>query len=254
MKTIFDIGMYDGSDTEYYLSEGFRVIAIEANKDLVDKARDRFRDSIVSGKLEIINAAICMNPGETVTLSISGDDLGSSSTTRTQGDIRNPARSQEVKGTTISELINSYGVPYYIKIDIEGADRFCVLGMEPDSTPDYISFEAGDDAEELISHLAKIGYTRFKAINQCNFYNLHNQESLPYRLRRKIMHILGYSDPRYTRRHSRFFRLEHSAGPPPWISDGSWEGAESLIKNWRSAVNNNEIKGWYDIHASKLGA
>ena len=39
-KLIFDIGMYDGSDTRYYLNEGFRVLAIEANPILVKRAKD----------------------------------------------------------------------------------------------------------------------------------------------------------------------------------------------------------------------
>ena len=39
-KLIFDIGMYDGSDTRYYLNEGFRVLAIEANPVLVKRARE----------------------------------------------------------------------------------------------------------------------------------------------------------------------------------------------------------------------
>ena len=39
-RLIFDIGMYDGSDTRYYLNEGFRVLAIEANPVLVKRARE----------------------------------------------------------------------------------------------------------------------------------------------------------------------------------------------------------------------
>ena len=39
-KLIFDIGMYDGSDTRYYLNEGFRVLAIEENPVLVKRARE----------------------------------------------------------------------------------------------------------------------------------------------------------------------------------------------------------------------
>ena len=34
---IYDIGMNHGEDTAYYLSKGFRVIAIEANPGLTDE-------------------------------------------------------------------------------------------------------------------------------------------------------------------------------------------------------------------------
>ena len=39
-RLIFDIGMYDGSDTRYYLNEGFRVLAIDGNPVLVKRARE----------------------------------------------------------------------------------------------------------------------------------------------------------------------------------------------------------------------
>jgi len=53
-RLIFDIGMYDGSDTRYYLNEGFRVLAIEANPVLVQRARELlFQDEIKSGRLKI---------------------------------------------------------------------------------------------------------------------------------------------------------------------------------------------------------
>jgi hypothetical protein len=32
VKTVFDIGMYDGTDTAYYLESGYRVVAVEAGK------------------------------------------------------------------------------------------------------------------------------------------------------------------------------------------------------------------------------
>ena len=58
-ELIFDIGMYDGSDTRYYLNEGFRVLAIETNPVLVQRAKELlFYDEIKSGRLKILNFAI----------------------------------------------------------------------------------------------------------------------------------------------------------------------------------------------------
>jgi hypothetical protein len=34
MRTIFDIGMYDGAESAYYLQSGYRVVAVEANPEL----------------------------------------------------------------------------------------------------------------------------------------------------------------------------------------------------------------------------
>ena len=35
MALVIDVGMYDGADTAYYLSMGYRVLAVEANPALV---------------------------------------------------------------------------------------------------------------------------------------------------------------------------------------------------------------------------
>ena len=39
-KLIFDIGMFDGADTRYYLNKGYKVLAVEANTVLVKRARE----------------------------------------------------------------------------------------------------------------------------------------------------------------------------------------------------------------------
>jgi 16S rRNA A1518/A1519 N6-dimethyltransferase RsmA/KsgA/DIM1 with predicted DNA glycosylase/AP lyase activity len=55
---IYDVGMHKGEDTEFYLSKGFRVIAFEADPDLVSLCRDRFKRFIDQGQLKIVEGAI----------------------------------------------------------------------------------------------------------------------------------------------------------------------------------------------------
>lgn len=249
MLLIFDIGMFDGADTAYYLSEGYKVIAVEANINLTKKAEILFKDEVASGQLVLVNRAISNNSDEEITLTISGDDLGSSSTIDNKIAHKNPLGVIKVKTITILELIKQYGQPHFIKVDIEGADRFCILPLNKQVRPQYISFEAGSDIEELVKHLSGIGYTRFKAINQCNFNELNNQEKIVFRLKRKILHLLGYKDPALVRKNGRFFKLDHSAGPAPWCSDGSWQTSDNLMAKWHSMAAKNRLGGWYDIHA-----
>ena len=249
MKLIFDIGMYDGSDTEYYLSEGHKVIAAEANPNLIERAKKKFKNQISSGQLVLVNRAICSNSGEEVTLTIAGDDLGSSSIVEDQVEHKNPVGHYKVQGTTLLELIEEYGRPYFIKIDIEGADRHGILPLNQQNRPQYLSFEAGDDVEELIQHLVKIGFTKFKAINQCNFNELNNQDSLVFRAKRKIINLMGYHTPSHVKRNGRFFLLEHSSGPVPWVSDGKWQDANILLAKLVTLANQNKLSGWYDVHA-----
>lgn len=241
--------MFDGSDTRYYLSEGNKVIAVEANPILVDKARKTFKEEISSGQLVLVHSAICDNCTEEIELFISGDDLGLSSIFVVKITNKTPIGSYRVKCTTMTNLIERYGHPFFVKTDIEGADKYCILSFNEKNRPEYVSFEADDNIEELVNHLVKIGYNNFKAINQCNFYELNNQESLILRIKRKIIYLLGYKEPRYVKRNGRFFLLGHSSGPAPWASDGKWYDSKVLLTQWKLAVSRNEISGWYDVHA-----
>ena len=40
---IYDIGMHEGEDSEFYLLKGFRVVAVEADPDLCQAAAERLQ-------------------------------------------------------------------------------------------------------------------------------------------------------------------------------------------------------------------
>jgi len=250
VQTIFDIGMYDASDTEYYLSQGHRVVAIEANSELIARASKRFSTDLAENRLVLVHAALSDVSGQEVTLHLSGDDLGSSSLFEGMVASRSPSGNATVKTVDLGDMISTYGCPYFMKVDIEGADRFAVLSLQRDMRPEFVSFEAGEDREELIGHLESIGFRKFKAINQTNFLELARQNSPIHRVREKAMRLLGYKSPKYVRAGERFFLCGHSSGPVPWKGDGKWTSAESLLARWRRAEACGEIGGWYDIHAA----
>src|SRR5689334_14492700 len=60
---IMDVGAYDGTDTAYYLSLGYRVVAIEADPIRVEALRARFRAEIESGRLSVINTGVADSVG-----------------------------------------------------------------------------------------------------------------------------------------------------------------------------------------------
>ena len=55
---IYDVGMHQGQDTDYYLKKGFNVVAFEANPANVEFCKKRFSVEIEQGKLIIIEGAI----------------------------------------------------------------------------------------------------------------------------------------------------------------------------------------------------
>jgi len=249
MKSVFDVGMYDGADTAYYLECGYHVIAVEANPNLIDSAKIRFETQIASGQLICVNAAISPN-GEPVELNLSGQDLGSSSLFSDRIAQKTPIGTITVPGVTLHHLFERYGIPEYMKVDIEGADRLCVLALTSDTRPAFLSFEIGDDVDELISHVETIGYRRFKVINQNSFRELARQRCLYDRVTQRLLRFMGYSEPGMVRRAGRFFTVGHSSGPVPWCSDGSWRSADATRSILRDARASNSLSGWYDIHAT----
>ena len=250
MELAFDVGMYDGADTDYLLRSGFRVLAIEAHPLLCRRAEARFARAIAEGRLTITNAAIAADEGITE-LSLCGDDLGSSSiiVDKLQG-VRHSG-SLQVRATTIDALFAAHGLPDYMKIDIEGADRHCILPLTPAMAPRQLSFEVDEDVLELVAHLVAIGYAKFKLIGQTSFLEMDAEHGVGYRFRNRVMKLLGYDEPGLVRRNGKWFPLMHSSGPGPWESDGNWYSAEVLLEKWQRSGERDRRQGWYDVHATR---
>lgn len=244
---VFDVGMYDGQDTAYYLSCGHEVIAIEANPDFCSKGERKFRAEIESRRLTIVNVAIA--DGELVDLTLCGQELGSSTIHAGLIARRDPKGSIRVKARRLPDVIREHGQPDFVKIDIEGADRDCVLSLTRDIAPTYLSFEAPSEIADIIEHLSGIGFSGFKAVHQTSFRTLPRQELLSDRLSLRLIDALGYANPTHVRRNGTLFAREHSSGPAPWESDGRYISATRLISQWNRARQRNGLGGWYDIHA-----
>ena len=177
---VYDVGMHKGEDADYYLKKGFRVIGFEADPDLSAHCRNRFPDEIEKGKLIVVEGAITEPPpGETkgrrikfyknkdtsVWGTVAGDWAHRNEFLGTSNEII------EVPIVDFSECLEKYGIPHYLKIDIEGMDAVCLRALiHSEQQPDYVSIESekisfGKLVEEL-NLLNQLGYTRFKAIQQ----------------------------------------------------------------------------------------
>ena len=60
-KLIYDVGMHLGEDAEFYLSKGYKVIAIDADPNLIKLAKSRFAsDNGYSGdNVPVIPGMLC---------------------------------------------------------------------------------------------------------------------------------------------------------------------------------------------------
>ncbi len=171
---IFDVGLHLGEDSAYYLTKGYRVVAFEANPRLVEHCRRRFESALADGRLTIIEGAIDDRGNETVPFYVHDTETVWGTTDAAWAE-RNAPRGVssriEVKAVDFGQALREHGTPYYLKVDIEGADRICLdaLGSGPER-PRFISIESEKvdwrELEEEIRRLAALGYSRFAVCQQ----------------------------------------------------------------------------------------
>jgi FkbM family methyltransferase len=176
---VYDVGMHQGEDTDYYLKRGFRVIAFEANPKLVAECRTKFADAISDRRLTIVEGAITDRPAgtnestvpfyENASLSVWGTVV--SDWARRNELLGTSSRVIEVPVSDFAQSLRQFGIPHYLKIDIEGMDTVCLAALAQfEQKPDYVSMESNKTsiaglAEEL-NLLTQLGYTKFKIIQQ----------------------------------------------------------------------------------------
>ena len=172
----FDIGAHVGNRTMCFLRLGARVVAVEPQPDfgcflrLLLKWRKR---------VTLLDCAIGAEEGDLelhLSLATPTVSSGSAEFMRDTGsiasfDIVDWDRVVRVRQTTLDELAERYGMPDFIKLDIEGMELAALQGMC--FAPRMISFEflAGrtDDAMACIDRLEQLADWR---------YNLSTGESL----------------------------------------------------------------------------
>ena len=172
---IYDVGLFDGSDTAYYLSRGFNVVAVDANPTMIEAAKQRFSKEVSNGKLTLLNVGIASARGSS-TFCISDHVEWSSFDVSIASRDGNSHKPITVTTTPFADILSEYGTPHYLKIDIEGYDRLCVEALEGKTLPRFISVESecagdplklsDDDATSMLRLLRHVGYKRFKFVNQ----------------------------------------------------------------------------------------
>jgi len=119
-KLIIDLGMHKCEDTSFYLSKGYRVVAVDADPNLVESAKNRFSSYYKAGDFEIIQNAISGTDGEEVTFHISQKTLWNSLKSEISERESELMVKITVKTITLASIIKKFGAPHYCKIDIEG--------------------------------------------------------------------------------------------------------------------------------------
>ncbi len=175
----YDVGMHKGEDTDFYLKKGFRVVGFEADPDLAEHCRWRFADALRDGRLVIVEGAIVdstdvggartvrffKNPGRSIWGTAAPDWAARNER------MGKPSETIDIAAVDFAACLSRYGVPYYLKIDIEGMDTACLRALRTcTDRPAYVSVETEKVSFERLAAdfdlLASLGYTAFKVVDQ----------------------------------------------------------------------------------------
>ena len=170
-RTIFDIGMHTGEDTDFYLKKGFRVVGVEADPALCQQVAARHPGEIADGSLVIVNKAISETDAPLRFFLCRTKSAWSTASP----DLRDRWRREGaefdeilVEGMSAGELVKRFGAPYYAKIDIEGLDLVCLKALaDAGASPQFVSVEVDFYRHAALIGLLKImGYQRFALVDQ----------------------------------------------------------------------------------------
>src|SRR5262249_6204781 len=146
----------------YYLHLGYSVLGVDANPVLTAECASRFKKEIGEGRMKIINAGILRQPGNfTFYRNLQGDEWSSFDPER--GKKGGKWEAVTVPCLTAHELISEHGEPYFMKVDIEGADLQAIESLTPETAPDYVSLELSEDP--IVETLIGLGYSSFKFVD-----------------------------------------------------------------------------------------
>jgi FkbM family methyltransferase len=256
---IYDVGLHGGEDTAHYLSEGSKVVAIDANPKLCAAAEARFRDYIGAGQLKIINSGVADQKGQS-TFWIC-DDVSEWSSFDRELASRHGSKHHAVtvNCVPIADIIDEFGVADYMKIDIEGNDRVCIAGLTIATAPRYISIEMNPpDAHPALRRLSELGYRGFKVICQnYSWAQVTDGNIWLYQLRagHRIVRRLRKLRAAYFERVAG--RRDGESGPWGEKTSGSWHSVDNALSLWAKLRDIGERAGnrgpnwWFDIRASK---
>lgn len=266
---IFDIGMNNGDDAAYYLHKGYRVVAVEADPTLVDKARDRFAAQVHDGQLGLVNVGIAPERG-VASFWICDAQSQWNSFDRALASRRGLAHHAiDVRCCPFRDLLEQFGVPMYLKVDIEGHDHYCVADLRPDDLPSYVSLEITQ--VEMLFALRDLGYTGFKVISQDDHsqlaVDLFSAKALlkrrlrPYPAVRRMAELAWrarkqIAPSRAPIERSTWQFMEGSSGPFGEDTAGHWQSCDEAVYTWVTYQLGHTKYGkphpWHDVHATRL--
>lgn len=267
---VFDVGLHNGDDTAYYLHLGYRVVGIEANPLLAAQCSRRFENEIRQGRLTVVNTGVLKEPG-VFTFYRNLQDDGWSSFDPQRGK-KGEWEEMTIRCVTTGQLIAEHGIPFFMKVDIEGADIQALASLSPSNCPAYVSLEL-NSTDAIVERLIGLGYSSFKFVDGKTFWPTPPifDHQIGWRLLRRAGRIAPFIRTAIQKLPERFRAKDewnpsgsyspdrypfsrYSSGPFGEQAAGSWmtpvaalHWFEGLLRDCRRAGKEGAL--WWDVHA-----
>lgn len=270
-ELIFDIGMNNGDDVAYYLHDGYRVVGVEANPQLAESCGRRFHEHIRKGSLSIVNAGILEQPGTFTFYQSLENDGWSSFDSSAKRDHPGDWNEISVPCITTANLIAEHGKPFFMKVDIEGADIQTLHSLTPKQAPKYVSLEL-NYRDPFLEKLIALGYDAFKFVNGETFRP--NPEIFEHQIAWRALRKLGRKlpvvrsairmlpqsirakseyDPPGKHSPNGYDFGTHCSGPFGEEAAGEWMTGDQAKRWLRKTMADYKRGGhsvfWWDVHA-----
>jgi len=161
----FDIGANIGRWAYENMNAADSIICVEASPTTFA----RLESNNNTTKITYLNYAVCDNSGEDITFydCTSADVLSTLNkewlTAETSRFYNEPYTEIKCRTITLDSLIQTYGVPSLIKIDVEGGEYECIKSLH--TKVDTLCFEWASETNHItfkcLDYLLGLGYTKF---------------------------------------------------------------------------------------------